>query len=84
VIAGWASAAIESEEIAMALNSLPSHYAAGPKQRQQHRSHDENVDEPPQLVEREATEIQHEVPADDNESVEDRQDEKHEPPAFEE
>jgi hypothetical protein len=68
----------------MALNRLPSDCAVGPKQRQHHRSYDENVDAPPQLVEREATETQRESPAEDNESVEDRQDEKHEPPAFEE
>lgn len=68
----------------MALNRLPSHSAAGPKQRQHHRSYDENVDEPPQLVEQEATEIQHEVPADGNEPVEGRRDGKHTPPAFEE
>ena len=59
--------------------------AAGPKQRQQHYSFDENVDEPAKLIDDEATEIEHEVPADENESIEGQQDhEKHEPPAFEE
>lgn len=68
----------------MVPNCPPGPCTAGPRQQRHRRSYDENVDEPPQLVEREATEIQHEVPADDNESVEDRQHEKHEPPAFEE
>jgi hypothetical protein len=54
--------------------------AVGPKQRQQHYSYDENVDEPAKLIEDEATEIEQE-----NESIEGQQDkEKHEPPAFEE
>jgi hypothetical protein len=59
--------------------------AAGPKQRQQHYSYDENVDEPAKLIEDEATEIEHEVPADENESIEGQQSqERRESPAFEE
>lgn len=68
----------------MAPNRLPNDCAVGLKQRERHRSYDDNVDEPARLVEHEATEIQLESPAENNESVEDRQDEKHEPPAFEE
>ncbi len=69
----------------MTLNRLANRLAAGPKQRQRHYSYDENVDEPAKLIEDEATEIEHEGPADENESVEGQQDqEKHEPPAFEE
>ena len=41
--------------------------------------------EPAKLIEDEATEIEHEVPADEKESIEGQQDqEKHETPAFEE
>ena len=69
----------------MTLSHLARCCAAGPKQRQQHYSYDENVDEPARLIEDEATEIEHEVAADENESIEGQQDqEKHEPPAFEE
>ena len=64
----------------MTLSRLTRCCAAGPKQRQQHCSYDENVDEPAKLIEDEATEIEQE-----NESIEGQQDkEKHEPPAFEE
>ncbi len=66
----------------MILNRL-DRLAAGPRQR--HYSYDENVDEPAKLIEDEATEIEHEVPAGENESIEGQQDqEKHELPAFEE
>ncbi len=69
----------------MTLSRLTRCCAAGPKQRRQHYSFDENVDEPAKLIDDEATEIEHEVPADENESIEGHQDqEKHEPPAFEE
>ena len=69
----------------MTLGRLARCCAAGPKQRQQHYSYDENVDEPAKLIEDESTEIEHEVPADEKESIEGQQDrEKHEPPAFEE
>jgi hypothetical protein len=69
----------------MTLSRLTRCCAAGPKQRQQHYSYDENVDEPAKLIEDEATEIEQEVPANENESIEGQQDkEKHEPPAFEE
>lgn len=68
----------------MTLSCLARCCAAGPKQRQQHYSYDENVDEPAKLIEDEATEIEHEVPA-DNESIEGQQSqERREPPAFEE
>jgi hypothetical protein len=51
----------------------------------QHYSYDDNVDTPAKLIEDEATEIEHEVPADENETIEGQIDEeKHEPPAFEE
>ena len=69
----------------MTLSRLTRCCAAGPKQRQQHYSYDENVDEPAKLIQDEATEIEQEVPANENESIEGQQDkEKHEPPAFEE
>ncbi len=69
----------------MAFNRLANSIAAIPKRRQRHHSYDENVDQPAKLVEDEATEIEHEVPAEENESVEGQQDqEKHEPPTFEE
>ena len=69
----------------MTLSCLARCCAAGPKQRQQHYSYDENVDEPAKLIEDEATEIEHEVPADENEPIEGQQSqEKREPPAFEE
>jgi hypothetical protein len=66
----------------MTLSRLTRCCAAGPKQRQQHYF-DENVDEPAKLIDDEATEIEHEVPADENESIEGQQDqEKHKPPTF--
>jgi len=69
----------------MTLSRLTRCCAAGPKQRRLHYSFDENVDEPAKLIDNEATEIEHEVPADENESIQGQQDqEKHEPSAFEE
>lgn len=58
----------------MTLNRLSIPVSAGPKQRQRYYSYDENVDQPPKLVEDEATDIEHEVPADENDSVEGQQD----------
>lgn len=68
----------------MTLSRLANRSAAGPKQRQ-HYSYDSKVDEPAKLIEDEAAEIEDEVPPDDNEPIEGQQNqEKHEPPAFEE
>ena len=68
----------------MTLVRLAIRSAAGPK-LMQHYSYDDNVDTPAKLIEDEATEFEHEVPADENESIEGQiEEEKHEPPAFEE
>ena len=68
----------------MTLNRLSIPVSAGPKQRQRHYSYDENVDQSPKLIEDEATDIEHEVPMDENESVEGQQDQgTPEPPTFE-
>jgi len=57
----------------------------GPKKRQRHYSYDENLDEPGKLIDHEPTDVEHAVPADENEPVEQRPDErKPEPPIFEE
>jgi len=57
----------------------------GPKQRDKHRSYNENVDEPAKLIDDEATEIEREVPLDGNEPVERvEEDYTSKPPAFEE
>jgi hypothetical protein len=56
-----------------------------PKKRQSHHSYDESVDEPARLIENEAVEIEAEVPAEENESVEkSEQEDKSAPPVFEE
>jgi len=43
---------------------------SGPKQREQHHSYNETVDEPAKLIDNEAVEIEREVPAEDNEPIE--------------
>jgi hypothetical protein len=50
-----------------------------PNGRQRHHSYDESVDESARLIEEEQTEIEAEVPAEENEPVE--RGEKDEPPA---
>jgi hypothetical protein len=56
-----------------------------PNKRQRHHSYDESVDEPAKLIEDESAEVEAEVPAEENEPVEeiDRED-KPVPPVFEE
>jgi hypothetical protein len=57
----------------------------GPKQREKHHSHNENVDEPAKLIDEEAVEIERELPLEDNEPVESiEDDDTSKPPAFEE
>jgi len=41
-----------------------------PKGRRRHYSYDESVDEPAKLIEEESVEIEEEVPAEENESIE--------------
>jgi hypothetical protein len=56
----------------------------GPKRRERHHSY-EGVDEPAKLIEQEPVEIEEEIPAEENESVERvEENNKSDPPAFEE
>jgi hypothetical protein len=59
---------------------------SGPKQKDRRRySYDEDVDEPTPLIERESTDIEKEIPADDTEPVERVKNENGQTPAaFEE
>jgi hypothetical protein len=59
---------------------------SGPKQKDRRRySYDEGADEPARLIENEATDVERECPADDNEPVERIKDQDGgAPPAFEE
>ncbi|HTV32071.1 MAG TPA: hypothetical protein VME69_03080, partial [Methylocella sp.] len=43
---------------------------AVPKKRQSHHSYDESVDEPARLIENEPADVEAEVPAEENEPVE--------------
>jgi hypothetical protein len=43
---------------------------SGPKSRKQHHSFDESLDEPAKLIEGEATDVEEERPAEENEPVE--------------
>lgn len=55
----------------------------GPKQKQKHYSYNENVDEADKLIDRETTDVEHEIPSDERESIETpRKDDKTETPAF--
>jgi hypothetical protein len=56
-----------------------------PKRRQRHHSYDESLDEPPKLIAEETTDVETEVPAEENEPVEriEREDTS-DTPAFEE
>ncbi len=56
----------------------------GPRRRQ-HYSDDANLDEPARLIDQETTEIEHELPMEENEPIEEVPDEHApEPPMFEE
>ncbi len=60
------------------------HRTCGPRRRQHHDSNNTNVDEPGRLIEQETTEIEHELPDDERESVERvSEEQEHEPPVFE-
>lgn len=69
----------------MTISRKTSRAGSGPKQRQKHYSYNENVDEPAKLIKDEATDIEHEMPEDENEPVQ-TADETDRPdsPAFEE
>lgn len=57
---------------------------AGPKEKQKHYSYNENVDEAGKLIDSEPTDVEHEVPSDERESVErPPKDDKTGLPAFE-
>jgi hypothetical protein len=56
-----------------------------PKRRQSHHSYDESLDEPAKLIADEPVEIEEEIPAEENQPVERiEEDNKSDPPAFEE
>ena len=56
-----------------------------PRRRQKHYSYDESVDEPAKLIDDEPVEVEHEVPAEENEPIETiDKDRNRETPAFEE
>lgn len=58
---------------------------SGPKKRPRHYSYEEDVDEPAGLIEKEAFDVEAEVPAEENEPVERSGDEeKPAPAAYEE
>lgn len=62
----------------------PREGKAGPKQKQKHYSYNENVDEAGKLIDRETTDVEHEAPSDDRESIETPpKDDKTGTPAFE-
>jgi hypothetical protein len=56
-----------------------------PTRRQRHYSYDESVDQPAQLIESEAVEVEAEIPVERDQSVErSNQEDDRAPPAFEE
>ena len=56
-----------------------------PKRRQRHHSYDESVDEPARVIDKESVEVEAEIPAEENESVEtSQQEDETASPAFEE
>ncbi len=56
----------------VSLTSLATEQSApaAPKGRRKHHSYDEEVDEPPRLIEDEHVEVEQEIPIEENESVE--------------
>ena len=57
----------------------------GPRKQNTHYSRDENVDESAKLIEDEPTEIEKELPSNENEPMQNLEDsDKSEPPLFEE
>jgi hypothetical protein len=56
-----------------------------PKRRRKHYSYDESVDEPATLIEEEPVEVEHEIPAEENEPLQTiENDSDRDAPAFEE
>jgi hypothetical protein len=55
-----------------------------PKKRPQHYSYDTNLDEPGELLQQEAVDIEEETAGEDSESIEQLDREEKSPPAFEE
>jgi hypothetical protein len=55
-----------------------------PKKRPQHYSYDTNLDEPGELLQQEAIDIEEETAGEDSESIEQPDGEEISPPAFEE
>jgi len=70
----------------MVLNLPVCQCTSGPKQKdRRHFSYEEDVDEPPSLIEKEATDIEKENPIDDTDPVERVEDQDGtSPPIFEE
>ena len=54
----------------MKIDSVATERAIVPKRRQRHYSYDESLNEPGKLIADEPVEIEHEVPAEENEPVE--------------
>ena len=54
----------------MKIDSVATERAIVPKRRQKHYSYDESLNEPGKLIADEPVEIEHEVPAEENEPVE--------------
>lgn len=55
-----------------------------PKRSRRHYSYDESLDEPPRLIADEPVEVEREVPAEENESVEGTEGNDSDSPVFEE
>ena len=59
--------------------------AIKPKRRDKHYSYDDNVNEPAKLIDDEPVEIEHEVPVEDKQPIENiEKEDPSEPPIFEE
>jgi hypothetical protein len=65
------------------MSALAHH--SGPKKRPRHYSYEEDVDEPPGLIEKEPFDVEAEVPAEENEPIENSNKEEEAPtPAYDE
>ena len=65
-----ASEPVNEEDAQIKIDSVATEREIVPKRRQKHYSYDESLDEPGKLIADEPVEIEREVPAEENESVE--------------
>jgi hypothetical protein len=81
---GCGTPQVSTKGIAMQAADRHRRTQRAPKKRPQHYSYDTNLDEPGELLQQEAVDIEEETAGEDSESIEQLDREEKSPPAFEE